>query len=116
MRKKWFFIVPAAIVGITLFCFIGGEVVMYLWNWLLPPMFGWRQLDFWHALGLLALCRILFGRSGWHRAGHSRFRSHMKERMEGRCANMTPEERERFRHGMRGHWDPPEAPAAETKA
>jgi len=100
MKKKWFLIVPAAIVGMALFCFIGGELVMRLWNWLLPPLFGWRQISFWQAFGILALCRILFGRSGWHRAGRSHFRRHREER----CRNMTPEEREKFRQGMRARW------------
>ena len=31
-RKKLFFIIPAAIVGLALFLFIGGEVVKLLWN------------------------------------------------------------------------------------
>ena len=38
MRRKWW-IIPAAIVALPLFVFIGGEVVMHLWNWLLPPLF-----------------------------------------------------------------------------
>src|SRR5208283_381214 len=97
MRKKWFFIVPAAIIGIALFIFIGGESVMLLWNWLLPPLFGWHQINFWNAVGILALCRILFGRMGGHGFRRSKFRGGMGER----CANMTPEERERIRQRMR---------------
>ena len=66
--KKWYYIVPAVIVlaplAIALFVFLGGGVVMLLWNWLLPPLFGWREVTFWQALGLLALCRILFGGFG----------------------------------------------------
>jgi len=31
-------------------------VVMHLWNWLAPELFGLRQITFWQALGLLALC------------------------------------------------------------
>src|SRR6202167_5296694 len=61
MKRKWFFIVPLAILAMLLFAVIGGEIVLRLWNWLLPPLFGWRQLTFWQALGLLTLCRILFG-------------------------------------------------------
>jgi hypothetical protein len=97
MRRKWIFIVPAAILGMLLFTIIGGELVLHLWNWLLPPLFGWRQITFWQALGLLALSRILFGGVGWHGSGRSRFRGRMKQR----CENMTPEERERFRQRMR---------------
>jgi hypothetical protein len=97
MRRRWIFLAPLAILGILLFAFIGGEIVMQLWNWLLPPLFGWRPVTFWQALGLLALCRILFGGLGRHGYGRSNFRRRMAERWE----HMTPEERERFRHGMR---------------
>jgi hypothetical protein len=98
MNRKWklVFIVPLAILGIVLFAFIGGELVLHLWNWLLPSLFGFRQITFWQALGLLALCRILFTGFG-HGPGRSRFR----RRMGGRFDHMTPEERERFRQRMR---------------
>jgi len=111
MRKRWF-IVPAAIVAIPLFIFLGGEIVMWLWNWLLPGLFGWRLITFWQALGLLALCRILFGHHGWRGQGRSKFRRRMHERWE----QMTPEDREKLRQGMRGRCGHREAPAAEGKA
>ena len=96
-KMKLIFIAPLAILGIFLFIAIGGELVMQLWNWLLPPLFGWREITFWRALGLLALCRILFGGFGFHSSGRPGFR----RRMEERCEHMTPEERERFRQRMR---------------
>jgi hypothetical protein len=83
-RGKWIFIVPAAVVGMVLVSAIGGEIVRMLWNWLLPPLFGWHEVTFWQALGLLVLCRVLFGGIGRH--GFPRY-----------TARMTPEERERFR-------------------
>ena len=95
MRKRWYWIAPLAIVGIFVFVFVGGEVVMRLWNWLLPPLFGWRMLTFWQALGLLALCRILFGGMG-----HAGPRGPRGPRFRGRCRDMTPGERERFRTAM----------------
>lgn len=96
MRKKWFWIAPLAIIAIPLFFFIGGEAVMHLWNWLLPPLFGWRTLTFWQALGLLLLCRILFGGLGHGGPGR-----HRGGRRFGRgCRNMSPEEREKFRRAM----------------
>jgi hypothetical protein len=98
MRKKWIFLAPAAILGVLLFIFIGGELVLRLWNWLLPGLFGWRQISFWQAIGILALCRILFGRTGGRAFRRSNFRRRMTERWE----RMSPEERERFRQGMRG--------------
>jgi len=99
MSRRWklAFIVPLAILGIALFTFIGGEIVLHLWNWLLPSLFGWRPITFWQALGLLVLCRILFGGIGRHGHGRSNFR----RRMEERCGPRTPEEREEFRQRMR---------------
>src|SRR5262245_40052972 len=97
MGRKWMFIAPAAIVGFVVFVFLGGEVVKLLWNWLLPPLFGWRQISFWQALGLLALTRILFGGFGFR----GRRGGGMRRRMRARWESLTPEERERFRERMR---------------
>ena len=106
MRRKWIFLAPLAILGLLLLIAIGGEVVMQLWNWLLPPLFGWRQITFWQALGILALCRILFGGFGRHGGPRSSIRRRMADRMADRVADrwehMAPEERERFRQGMLG--------------
>src|SRR5581483_9091280 len=98
MRKKWIFLAPLAIGALLLFIAIGGAVVQQLWNWLAPSIFGWRQITFWQAVGLLALCRILFGRVGGRGFGRSNVRRRIAERWE----RMSPEERERFRDGMRG--------------
>jgi hypothetical protein len=90
-------IAPLAILGMLLFVAIGGEVVRLLWNWLLPSLFGWPRISFWQALGILALCRILFGGLGGHGSG----RSGLRRRMEERNAHLTPEEQERFRQRIR---------------
>jgi hypothetical protein len=116
MRRKWIFIAPLAILAIPVFIAIGGELVLHLWNWLLPPLFGWRQITFWQALGLLALCRIFFGGWGGHGSGRPNFRSRMKERMDERWARMTPEEREKFRQSFRGRCSPFEPPNAKPTA
>ncbi len=36
-------------------------VVMSLWNWLMPALFGWHVVTFWQALGLLVLSKLFFG-------------------------------------------------------
>jgi hypothetical protein len=95
--KRLIFIVPLAILGMLLVIIIGGEIVLHLWNWLLPSLFGWRQITFWQAVGLLTLCRILFGGV----SGRGFHRSNYRRRMAERCEHMTPEERERFRQRMR---------------
>ncbi len=98
MRKRWPVLVLLVPLGIAAFVALGGAVVQQLWNWLLPPLFGWRALTFWQALGLLALCRILFGGLGGRGAGRFGWRRRMAEHWE----RMTPEERERLRQGLRG--------------
>jgi len=109
MRKKLLWLVPLVIVGFAAFVTIGGEVVMLLWNWLLPTLFGWPAITFWQALALLALCRILFGGFG---GGGGGVRANARRRMAERWERMTPEEREKFRRGFRGRYgafDPPDA-------
>jgi len=113
-RKKLLWIIPLAILGMALFAFLGGELVRLLWNWLLPPLFGWRQVTFWQALALLALCRILFGGLGGR--GHSMTRSNIRRRMAERWDRMTPEEREKFRQSFRGRCSPFEPPDATPTA
>ena len=96
MKKKWIFWMPVGVVGIAAFIAAGGEVVRELWNWLMPALFGWRLITFWQAIGVLALCRVLFGGLG-HGGSHGpRFRRRMEERWD----KMTPEDREKFRAHM----------------
>jgi len=47
MRRKLIFIAPLAIAGLAAFIALGGFVVQLLWNGLLPPLFGWREVTFW---------------------------------------------------------------------
>lgn len=94
-RLRFLKIFVLAIIGVGAL----GWVVMVLWNWLMPALFaGAHSIDFLQALGLLVLCKILFGgmrgHGGWHRHRH-----HCHHQ---RLNNMTPEEREKFRHGMFG--------------
>lgn len=94
---KWYYVVPAAIVlapvAIAAFVVLFGGVVMLLWNWLLPPLFGWPAITLLQGFGLFVLCRLLFGGfgggsgSGGARGGHEK--------------HMSPEEREHFRERMR---------------
>jgi len=120
MTRKWMFLAPPAFaILIALFVLIGGELVMHLWNWLLPPLFGWKWITFWQAVGLLALCRILFGGVSGRGLHRSNFRRRMSERWEERWAKMTPEEREKFRQtGWRSGFRAPagDAPSTGTSA
>jgi hypothetical protein len=90
-RKRWLYV--AGPIGLALFIFLGGEVVMRLWNWLLPDLFGVRGINFWQALGLLALSRILFGGFGGPRGPRMRRRH--------KDVPLTPEERDRLHRNLR---------------
>ena len=113
-NRKWrvLAILPLVALAVTLF----GYVLMKLWNWLMPELFGWHTITFWQALGIFVLSKLLFGGfrggPGWRGRWKERWQKRMMERWE----QMTPEEREKFREGMRhcGPFGPP--PASEPKA
>jgi hypothetical protein len=64
--------------------FLFGWVVMLLWNWLMPEIFGLKQVTYWQAWGLLALCCILFkswGSCGSPRNGDKKRKRHLRRYM-----------------------------------
>ncbi len=109
--RKWGFVLaPFAVAALVAFV---GEVVMHLWNWLLPALFGWHAISFWQALGLLVLSRILVGGFGGHRH-HDR--SRLRRKLEERWEQLTPEEREKLRGSFRdGRCGPFGRPDGQTK-
>jgi len=74
--------VIAGVLLALLFASIFAFAVMYLWNWLMPDIFGLGQIGYLQALGLIVLARLLVG--GWHHGhgkdGKSGFHSHIKDR------------------------------------
>ncbi len=96
----------------VLFVTVFGFVVRALWNWLMPGLFGWHLINFWQAVGILVLSKILFGGFRGSPGRHLYWRRRMIERWE----QMTPEERDKFRQGMRGRCGSFGSHAAEPKA
>jgi hypothetical protein len=119
MKTKFrflFFLIPVAMIT------AGAAILMGLWNWLLPSLFGAVAITFIQALGILVLVRILTwggrwfwwmrwnrlayaGAGGYHHCHpfthhHDAWRMKMKEKLE----NMTPEEREKWNNRC-GGWD-----------
>ena len=97
MKRFWFtkglMFVVLFIAGVLLFSL----AVMGLWNAILPAVLGVKAITFIQAFGILILSKILFGgfgrRGGWNRGGHHQW----KRGMQDKWANMTPEEREKFK-------------------
>ncbi len=94
--RHWMKVLKVFVFG-TVAVSVLGFVVMNLWNALIPTIFTGRAITFWQALGLLVLSKLLFGgfRPGF--GGGRIGRRRMLERWE----QMTPEQREKFKQGMR---------------
>jgi hypothetical protein len=93
------------LVCVALAVLVFGWVTKELWNWLVPTIFGLRAITFWQSVGLVVLGKLLFG--GFHKHGHGHSygkRRAWKRKMKARWEAMTPEERERFRSGMKSRW------------
>jgi len=88
-----------------------GLLVMSLWNWLMPMLFGLPRITFWQAWGVLLLSRILFG--SLHGSRHDR---RWRARLIDRWEQMTPEEREKFRERLRHRWGSYEEAPMEAEA
>lgn len=91
LQKHLVFIPLFLVVMVTLI----GALVMWLWNWLMPSLFGLPMLSFWQAVGLLVLCRLLVGNIGFgshhhHSHGHCGGSNRLRERW----ASMSAEERQ----------------------
>lgn len=54
----------------VLFAFLFGWVVMLLWNWLMPDIFGLPHISYWQGWGLVLLSHILI-KGGWGSSGSS---------------------------------------------
>jgi len=58
---------------IVVFALVLAIVVMWLWNWLMPGLFGVGAITYWQAFGLMILARLVLGTLG---IGLGRFRWH----------------------------------------
>lgn len=95
--KKKIHIVGHIVLGLAAIAAFSA-IVMLLWNWLMPAIFGLGVVSFWQALGLLALARILLSGMGRHffRRGamiHHRFHNNP---IREKWMNMSHEERKEF--------------------
>jgi len=97
-----------------------GFIIMALWNNILAVIFPIAMINFWQALGIFLLSRILFGgfpgKPGWAGRGHNR---REMEEMRNKWFNMSPEERQHFKQNLKGRFRgcqppaTPESPASE---
>ena len=91
-------ILPIVLVAIAGF----SAVVMLLWNAILPDVIHVSPVNFWQALGILLLSKILFGgfRGGGFRGGGLHNKAKWRA-MQEKMTSMSPEEREQFNSAWR---------------
>ncbi len=77
-------------------------VVMYLWNWLMPDLFGLPLLTFWKAAGLLLLSKILFG--GFRKSHHGPGKPAWKEHWQNKWESMPEDKREKWKQRFADKW------------
>ena len=75
-------------------------VVMALWNWLIPELFNGNMINYWQALGILALARLL--------TGFGRGPGHWKHKMRSKWSNLSDEDREELREKFKDRWCQPQ--------
>jgi len=121
MKRFWFKRIFMFVIFFIAAVLLFGTIVMGLWNAILPAVIGVKIITFVQALGILLLSKILFGgfgrRGGWHGGRHNLWKNKMQEKW----ANMTPEEREKFKAEWknrcgRGRWNMHEENSSGAKA
>lgn len=94
-RRRYFFLL---LIPLLLGAF--GLIVMLLWNAILPAVLHAETITYWQALGLLLLCRILFGGFGF--GGRRNRRSFGgPPRVREKWMNMSEEEKLKFKEEWR---------------
>lgn len=92
---RWLRLVLLALLLLAVL--LAGAAVQLLWNHVIVPSLQAHPLGYGQALGLLLLCRILFG--GWSRPQRWTPRG-PGHRMQQKWASMSPAHRAQFR----SHW------------
>ncbi len=90
-KRRRFYFIPVIIISVIL---VSGWVVMLLWNAILPSLIHAGTITYAKALGLLILCKILFGsfRPGPPR-GFRKGGPHWRSKL----MDLSQEEREKFK-------------------
>ncbi|MFP4548993.1 MAG: hypothetical protein ACLFQM_12740 [Fidelibacterota bacterium] len=94
---KWILWGIVGVVGGAILALFFGFIVMWLWNWLMPVIFGLPTITYWQAWGLVILFHILF-KGGCHdHHSHNKtdcgpkphfannWKEKFKEKFEGQC-------------------------------
>ena len=104
--KRGIFGAIAVVAGSFLF----GYVMMHLWNWLIPSLFNGPVIEFWQAIGLFVLSKMLFGGFGFGRGKcgwgcHGSGCGWRGKRCGRKWENMSEEDREKVKRWCGHSWE-----------
>ena len=85
--KKVVKVIVMGILAIGLFL-LANYILMRLWNWLMPDLFGLTTITYWQALGILVIAKILFGFGGGGGNNKSKSSNKKKFRSTHRCGSL----------------------------
>lgn len=58
------------LIFVVLFALAFGLLVKWIWNLLMPDLFGLKEITYWQAFGMVILAKLLFGAFGTHHHDH----------------------------------------------
>jgi hypothetical protein len=91
MRRKFLYLIFCIAVFLLL-----SIAVMFLWNAILPQVTQLNKITYWQALGLMILCRVLFGRFNFGDKGRNS-KHFLKEKLMGMNENDRASFKEEWR-------------------
>ena len=94
-HKHRFLRVIKVIVIVALVTTVPSAAVMYLWNIVMPEVFGLHTITFAQAVALFVLSKLIFGMRGIGMRGGP-WGAHLRQRWQ----QLTPEEREKMRERL----------------
>jgi hypothetical protein len=93
-KGKWLFFIPLMLIGGALMV----ALLMVLWNWLMPTIFGLITITYWQAAGLLLLSKLLFSGFNFNKRGHKPpFANNRSNPLKNKFMNMNEEEKQAFK-------------------
>jgi len=101
---KWVGKILLGILIFTGFVYLLIAGTQYLWNWLVPLLFGGPLITFWQTAGLLLLSKIILWPISKGHCHGSHHAGPWKNFWKEKWSSMSPEERDRIKQKMKEKW------------
>ena len=100
--KRGWWVAKFVVFGVLMVVLLG-LLTQFLWNFIMPDIFGLPVVNFWQGLAMFVLAKLIFGFGGGKgRWGH---RNHQwKRQWAERYSKLSVEEREKFKQKFKEKW------------